>query len=104
MGDEKGNVLPLNLTPTAATRIVRDIAQDTGRIAFSSHARQRMRKRRINRTQVYDCLRSGRLIEGPYVDIHGWWRCTFEKIAAGDNVRVAVAFNSRELLVVVTTI
>ncbi|WP_316980026.1 DUF4258 domain-containing protein [Shumkonia mesophila] len=97
-------VLPLRLTAAMATKIAREIASDTGRVAFSSHARSQMRKRGINATQVYRCLRAGVLAEGPYVDIHGYWRCAFETLTAGDSIKAVVAFNSRELLIVVTAI
>lgn len=97
-------VLPLRLTPAVATRIVREISADTARVAFSPHARSRMSKRRINRTQVFRCLRAGALVEGPYLDIRDYWRCAFETVTAGDAVKVVVAFNTREMLIVVTAI
>ena len=97
-------ILPLRLTSAAAIRIVREIADVTGRVGFSPHAKRQMRKRKINRTQIYRCLRRGILVEGPYLDIHNYWRCTFETITAGENIQVVVAFNTREHLVVVTTI
>lgn len=97
-------VLPLRLTPAMATKIVREIAADTARVAFSPHAKSQMRQRRINRTQVYRCLRAGVLVEGPYLDIHRYWRCAFETVTAGDAIKVVAAFDSRDLLIVVTAI
>ena len=61
-----------------------------------------MRERRIGATQVYRCLRTGALVEGPWPDIRGWCRCTFESFAAGKRIEVAVAFNTTESLVVIT--
>jgi hypothetical protein len=99
MGD---NIVPLRLTTAAALEIIRDLANDTSRIAFVPHAKKQMRSRRINRTQVYRCLRHGTIIEGPYKDIKGSWKCTLAHFTAGDNVKVVVAFESQECLVVIT--
>ena len=51
--------------------------------------------------QVLTCLEKGMMTEGPSLDVHGYWRCTMERLVAGDELTVAVAFNSRESVVVV---
>ncbi len=51
---------------------------------------------------MYRCLRHGTLVEGPYRDLHGYWRCTLRHLTAGDEVHVVVAFESRERLIVIT--
>jgi Domain of unknown function (DUF4258) len=60
-----------------------------------------MKKRRISVEQVLTCLEKGMMTEGPSLDVHGYWRCTMERLVAGDELTVAVAFNSRESVVVV---
>ena len=96
------NILAMKMTRPIALRIVREIAEDTGRLFIVPHAKSRMRARRINRSQVYSCLRQGSIVEGPYKDIHGFWRCKFQRFAAGEEISVVVAFNSRELVNVIT--
>lgn len=86
-----------------AISIIRDAAA-TGRVGLLPHARKRMRKRRISFAQIIACLEKGVIVEGPYLDIHGFWRSTMEYLSAGDEVAVVVSFNSRESVVVVTVI
>jgi len=87
-----------------ALRIIRKAAEETGRVAFHPHAKQRMRKRRINPTQVYSCLRKGIIIEGPSLDIKGCWRCTMYRLAAGEAVSVVVSIIPHDNLLVITVI
>ncbi len=96
------DVLPFSMSSVEARAIIREIAADTGRAAFVGHAKQQMRKRRINRTQVFRCLRQGQVVEGPYLDIKGYWRCKLEHLTAGDSIGVVAAFNSKERLLVIT--
>jgi predicted translin family RNA/ssDNA-binding protein len=44
--------LPLNLTKVAALRIIREVARDSVRVVFLTHARKQMQKRKITNTQV----------------------------------------------------
>ena len=92
----------MNLTPATALPIIQEIATDTSRIVILNHAKKQMRRRKITRTQVYSCLRRGVITEGPALDIQGFWRCTMQRLVAGEEITVAVSFNSREKLLVIT--
>lgn len=63
-----------------------------------------MISRRINFSQILACLEKGKITEGPYLDIKGYWRSTMEHLSAGDELAVVVSFNSRESVVVITVI
>jgi hypothetical protein len=76
------------------------VAAESGRVFFTAHAEKRMKQRRITRTQALTCLREGSIVEGPYRDIRGDWRCTVEKFVAGDSVQVVVVIEISELLVI----
>jgi hypothetical protein len=98
-------VQPMQLTDTSFLRRLRSIAQDSGRVIVTGHAKQRMRERRINLPQVLECLRCGRIYEPAHLTIRGDWKATVEHQVAGDLVRVAVALEKQkggELAVVVT--
>jgi hypothetical protein len=96
------NVIPLRLTAPAALKIIREIAADSGRVVTAPHAKKRMKQRRITMQQVLACLQRGNLIEGPALMPDGDWRCTLQRLIAGDDVTVVAEFNSRERLLVVT--
>ncbi len=84
---------------------LRAIARDSYRIVLTKHAKQRMKRRRINQRQVMECLRKGRICEPAHLAIQGDWVATLEHRYAGDAVRVVVAIERQEdgeLAVVVT--
>lgn len=95
----------MQLSDAGFIRKLRAIAKDSHRVVLTPHAKQRMKKRRINMRQVLDCLRKGRVYEPAHLTIHGDWKATLEHHCAGDMVRVAVAIEKQEdgdLAVVVT--
>ena len=102
----RGNVLVMNLDSSRAQQILREIAEDSGRVFFTNHAEQRMLARHITRTQVLRCLKHGKLVEGPARDPHGKWLLTTEVLSAGDVVKVVAALDSDSsgnLVLVITT-
>ncbi len=98
--------LPFKLTATAARRIIKEIAEDSSRVILTTHAKQRMRKRKISLAQVLNCLKSGQVDEGPASNMYGDWQCTMRWKNAGDFVRVAVAIehdpDTHKRLIVIT--
>lgn len=99
------NIPRVGLTPAAAQRIVRRIAQDSGRVFILRHASERMRTRAIGRVQVVECLRRGTIHEGPAPDIKGRWRFTMHRYIAGDELDVVASLawdaeRSEEIIVV----
>jgi len=83
--------IPFQLLGPMALRLIREIAQDSSRVIVTTHARKRMRERRISLPQVLNCLVKGQIAEGPAQDVHGNWVCTLRWRDAGDFLRVAVA-------------
>ncbi|WHZ20089.1 MAG: hypothetical protein OJF55_002238 [Rhodanobacteraceae bacterium] len=101
----QGNLSRVPLTPVAAQRIVRRIAQDSGRVYFLKHAIGRMRMRSIQRDQVLEGLRRGTIHEGPALDIKGRWRFTMHHYSAGDELDIVASLDwdaerSEEVIVV----
>ncbi len=86
--------MPLN--DANMLRIVRKLAQATENVFIEPHARKRMRERRITRTQVYACLRSGAIEESAHENIRGNWKCTLQHHHAGDLVRVTAVVERDE--------
>ena len=86
--------LPLN--DANMLRIVRKLAQDTANVFIEPHAKKRMRERKITRTQVYACLRSGVVEESAHENIRGNWKCTLRHHHAGDLVRVTAVIEKDE--------
>ena len=100
-----GKVIPLRpskMNRPTALRIIREIAAETSRVIIIGHAKRHMKQRRISTTQVYSCIRKGVITEGPFLDMEGFWRCTMQRLAAGEEITVVVSFNSRESLLVIT--
>ena len=58
-----------------AKRIVA-LCVESGKVIFVAHAVQRMRKRLFTNLVVLNCLRHGRIVEGPAMDTSGMWRFT----------------------------
>ena len=58
--------LPLNLTKVAALRIIREVARDSVRVVFLTHARKQMQKRKITNTQVWSACGVAALMRGRY--------------------------------------
>lgn len=95
-------VIPLKITEHRALNTIRAAAADSSRVVLLSHAKQQMRKRRINAKQVISCLQKGVIIEGPALDSKGYWRCTMQRLAAGEEIKVVVSFMSNENVLVIS--
>ncbi len=105
MGMVKPKIIPLAMTDHGLARKIAQIAGDSSRVVTTLHARKRMRQRRVLLTQVIKVLQGGSVVEHAHRDIHGNWKCTLEKLVAGDRIRVAVALesdDSGELVIVIT--
>ncbi len=90
------NVIPLNLTDAAAVEIVRRAAE-SGLVIITNHAQARMFERDIDRAQVFDCLKRGRVKEPVHKDIGtGNWKLTMERVSSGQLVTVPVAISYKK--------
>lgn len=86
--------IPINLSAPVAQRLVREVAADSSRVFLTRHARVRMRERKIDRTQVFDVLRRGRIAEAPARQPGGEWKFTMQRITMGNDVTVAVVLDA----------
>lgn len=101
------NIIPIDLTTSAALRQIRELVKDSANIFLIPHARQSMKKRHITLAQVIDCLRKGSITEGPYRDIgSGNWRIRMEYYTSGQYLTVVAEIftnNNNEKILVITT-
>jgi hypothetical protein len=88
--------IPFRLNDQNLRRLISETANDSGRVFYTPHAKQRMRERKITLTQVLDCLRSGTVSEPAHTNLQGNWQCTLTRRNAGDLVRVAAALERTE--------
>lgn len=96
-------VVAFRMTDSAAKRLLAQIAEKSSNVIFTDHAVKQMKKRKITRPQVINCLKKGQIVESPFLDHHGMWKVTIERYASGENVGCAVAIdNSRHKSIVIT--
>ncbi len=69
---------------------VRRLALDSAKVFMTKHAEDRLVERKLTMTQVYKCLQTGDVIEGPTLDSHQQqgWRIQMQKLCAGVRVQV----------------
>ena len=69
----------------------------SGRFFFTEHAEMRLIERDITRRQVFNVVRSGKLIEDPVWDTENerGWKCRYNWITAGASVTVVVKLVER---------
>lgn len=102
----KRNVTELNLTPESARPIISGIAKRSDRVFFTNHAEERMTERGITRSQVFRCLKSGAITEGPSRDAHSNWEFRVDSFAAGTDIAVVAALEYDQQgnrIIVITT-
>ncbi|MBP9130411.1 MAG: DUF4258 domain-containing protein [Steroidobacteraceae bacterium] len=101
-----GKVVALAMSVDAARRIVHKLAAESGRVYVTPHAANRLKERGITRPQVIECLRKGRIIEGPALGTRGHWEMKFERQWCGEIVKVVAALHwdpdLRDNVVVIT--
>ena len=93
------------LSDKRAKELLKTAGAKGSRLAFSTHAEERMKERRISRKQVLETLRNGTISEPLHKDVRGDWRCSVNWFYAGLGLTVAVAFKllkNGEMVVVVT--
>ena len=88
------NVLQLNLSRHHAEKLLREIAKDSSRVFFSTHATKRMTNRKISRIQVFRCLTKGHITEGPARGSRGNWELKMEVYSAGEPLSVVAVLDN----------
>ena len=92
----------MRMNDASALKLLRDIAQDSGRVIFTHHARQRMRQRKITAVQVLACLQRGIVSEPVAQDVHGNWKLTVSQRVAGKELNVAAAIDVPNRAIIIT--
>lgn len=91
----------------AATRCINRLAIVEQTIFITRHARNREPERGkfpLTAKQIFDCLRLGRVTEGPVPDIKaaGYWVCTVTRFRDGESHQCAVSFCPETRIIVIT--
>lgn len=92
----------LSLSKPKALALVRELAGDSGNIIFLPHASMRMKQRRITAKMVLECLLRGVIVEGPVLSLKGTWELAMQRMAAGERLRVALAIDLPNRLIIIT--
>lgn len=90
------------MNDASALKLLRDIAQDSGRVIFTQHARLRMRQRKVTALQILACLQHGIVSEPVALDVHGNWKLTVTRRVAGKDLNVAVAIDVPSRAIIIT--
>lgn len=82
----------MRLSSNRAKELIREVVSNSDRVFFSTHVKERMAERLINRRQILTCLQKGIFVEEPaWSQLHGNYTFSVESVAAGDVVTVAAA-------------
>lgn len=96
-------IVKFKLPDTQAKKLLNQIAENTGDVKFTKHARQQMRKRKITLPQVIDCLRRGVIIESPCLNYQGNWKLTIEHYTCGETIACAAEIDMTSPKIIVIT-
>lgn len=96
-------IVPLELTPHHALKVIRELAADTRNIVVIGHAKKRRKQRSITHRQIELCVQKGTIIEGPFLNQHGNWQVNLYRHAAGEELTCTVAIEWATRVIVVTT-
>ncbi|RIZ68665.1 MAG: DUF4258 domain-containing protein [Methylococcales bacterium] len=100
-------IISFDLSISMASKIIKDLAQDSSNIFLIDHAKNSMKKRHITLIQIIQCLVNGSITEGPYRDIgSGNWRVRMQHFSSGQCIRVVAELmtnDNNEKIIVITT-
>jgi hypothetical protein len=95
--------IPLRLTAAAATRAIRERAQDSANVVLTFHAQDRMQERDVSAAEVFRILREGQVFGDPVREAGGDWKAEIEKRLPGRrDAAVVTVIRAGGSLVVVT--
>ena len=97
-----GKVIPLtpHVSRPVAIRKIRELATDSANVIQGPEYPSRAAMRKLNWHDVLKTLQKGNIVEGPYLDQKGCWRCRMERFAAGEELAVVVAICEQSLIVI----
>jgi len=91
----KSTVVNFDLKPHMVERLVKELAVDSCNIAFTEHAEKRINDRGISSLQVQRCLKRGKFVEGPAIELSRKnWQFKMEGHAGGDSLAVVGALEN----------
>lgn len=97
------NPISLRLTAQAATKVIRERAQDTANVILTEHAQERMDERGILAPEVFTILRKGEVYNTPERMSGGDWKAEVEmRMPGGREAVVVTVIRVADSLVVVT--
>jgi len=103
---EQNNILAFKLNDATYLARLRLIL-DGGSIAYTHHAKSRMRLRKVSAQQVLKCLQFGKIFEPAHITIKGSWKATLAYYTGGDLIQVAAAISTNkqgDFVLIVTVI
>lgn len=102
---KRATLAKLKMDQVSARRIIA-LCVDSGRVSFTQHAKMRMRTRLLTDVAVLNCLRHGRIVEGPAADVQGMWRVTVARDGGAVAMSVVAAIHwdetKQDHLIVIT--
>lgn len=86
-----------------ATRIIKELGANSDNIIALPHCLRRIKKRKINMTQIRRVVQAGYIDGDPWWDTeHDSWRVTMRSFSAGVDITIGVAIDWKTRLLVVT--
>lgn len=85
-----------------AETLIRRLSEQSENVRTTKHVRERLVEREIRFRQVLTCLRKGAVTEGPFLNGFGNWQVTITRLAAGQDLSLAVAIEWPNRLIVIT--
>lgn len=86
-------------------KLIQNTAKDTKAVVITVHAGVRMRQRKVNSQEIYECLQNGRIRQQPELNhAKGSFECRMERYVAGRNIAVVAAICDEDPDVIVVTV
>ena len=93
MDENNQPIVTFPLQDKVAKQIICDLASNqTHKVRFGQHAKQRMTERNVTIRQVFDVLKNANsyFTERPHPTPRGSWKCNLLGIAAGERIEVVI--------------
>ena len=95
---------PDDISDSTILKVIKHLSASSTNIIDTRHSNERRHKRKITRMQIEQCLKKGviKYGEAPYIDIHGNWVATLQRMAAGEEITCVVAIDWPSKLIIIT--
>ena len=86
-------------------KYIRETAKNTANIFLTRHSKERMKKRKVLLSEVYECIQQGIISLIPEEDIKtNQLICRMERYVCGRNLQVCVALDDDDPSLIVVTV